>query len=146
MISFYVVSDEYGFLCNFSAHGFTLDDRYWPTVEHYFQAQKFLDTEYAEHIRDARTPKEAKNLGQSRKQPLRSDWEDVKVDVMRRALRAKFGTHTHLRNELLDTGDEELVEDSPSDYFWGCGKLGGGQNMLGKLLMEIRHELREERR
>ena len=144
MISFYVPSDEYGLLCNFSAHGFTLADHYWPTVEHYFQSQKFVDTEHENRIRVSRTPKEAKNLGQTRKFPLRADWENVKVDVMRRALLAKFTTHAELRDALLDTKDEELVENSPTDYFWGCGQLGGGQNMLGKLLMETRSELRDD--
>lgn len=142
MISFYVPSDEYGFLCNFSAHGFTLDDRYWPTVEHYFQAQKFAGSDHEERIRVSRSPKEAKNLGQTRKLPLRSDWEDIKVEIMRVALMAKFTTHTNLRDALLATGDEELVENAPTDYFWGCGQLGGGKNMLGKLLMETRLMLR----
>ena len=146
MISFYVPSDEYGFLCNFSAHGFNLDNRYWPTVEHYFQAQKFSGSDQEERIRVSRTPKEAKNLGKTRKLPLRSDWEDVKVDVMRSALNAKFTTHANLRDALLATGDEELVENAPTDYFWGCGKLGGGQNMLGKLLMETRQALRDGNR
>ena len=142
MISFYVPSDEYGFLCNFSAHGFTLDDHYWPTVEHYFQAQKFAGSDHEERIRVSRSPKEAKNLGQTRKLSLRSDWEDVKVELMRNALMAKFTTHPDLRDALLATRDEELVENAPTDYFWGCGKLGGGQNMLGKLLMETRQALR----
>lgn len=61
---------------------------------------------------------------------------------MRAALMAKFTTHPDLREALLGTRDEELVENAPTDYFWGCGKLGGGQNMLGKLLMEIRLVLR----
>ena len=143
MISVYVPSDKYGFLCNFSAHGFALDDRYWPTVEHYFQAQKFAETEDEERIRISRPPKEAKNLGQTRKLPLRFDWEDVKVHVMRAALIAKFTTHSSLRESLIATGDEELVENAPTDYFWGCGKLGGGQSMLGKLLMETRQALRD---
>ncbi|MDB4766629.1 NADAR family protein [bacterium] len=143
MISFYVPSDEYGFLCNFSAHGFILNDRYWPTVEHYFQSQKFAGTEYEERIRVSRSPKEAKNLGQTRKLPLRTDWEEVKVEVMRWALLAKFTTHAELRDALLNTGNEELVENAPTDYFWGCGQLGGGQNMLGKLLMETRTALRD---
>lgn len=142
MISFYLPTDEYGFLCNFSAHGFILDDRYWPTVEHYFQAQKFAGTEHEERIRVSRTPKEAKNLGQTRKLPMRTDWDDVKVEVMRVALKAKFTTHSDLREALLQTGDEELVENAPTDYFWGCGKLGGGENMLGKLLMNTRQSLR----
>ena len=138
MISFYVPSDEYGFLCNFSAHGFTLGACYWPTVEHYFQAQKFAGTDYEERIRVARSPKEAKNLGQTRRRSLRVDWEEIKVDVMRRGVMAKFRSHSDLRAALLATGCEELVENAPSDYFWGCGALGNGQNMLGKLLMETR--------
>ena len=142
MISFYTTSDEYGFLCNFSSHGFLLDHRYWPTVEHYFQSQKFKGTDYEDRIRVCRTAKEAKNLGRSRDLPLRSDWEQVKVGIMRRALLAKFTTHRDLREALLKTGNEELVENAPADYFWGCGKLGGGQNMLGKLLMEVRKTLR----
>ena len=144
MISFYVPSDEYGFLSNFSAHGFSLDNRYWPTVEHYFQAQKFAGSEYEERIRLSRTPREAKSLGQTRELALRPDWNSLKIDVMRRALMAKFSTHGELRDALLATGDEELVENAPNDYFWGCGKLGGGQNMLGKLLMKTRQALREE--
>ena len=144
MISFYVPTDEYGFLCNFSAHGFTLAERYWPTVEHYFQSQKFAGTEHEDRIHVARTPKEAKSLGQTRKIPLRGDWEEVKVDIMRAALLAKFTTHTDLRDALLNTGSEDLVENAPADYFWGCGQLGGGQNMLGKLLMETRSALRND--
>ena len=141
MIAFYVVADEYGFLCNFSSHGFMFGDLYWPTAEHYFQSQKFVGTEYEDRIRRARSPKEAKSLGQTRKLTLRTDWEDAKVDVMRRAVMAKFVAHDDLRAALLDTRDEELVEASPGDYFWGCGALGGGQNMLGKILMETRRTL-----
>ena len=65
---------------------------------------------------------------------------------MRNALMAKFTTHSDLRDALLATGDEELVENAPTDYFWGCGKLGGGQNMLGKLLMATRQALRDGNR
>jgi len=104
-----------------------------------------MDPGYRERIRVSRTPKDAKTLGQTRKRPLRSDWEDVKVDVMRTALLAKFTTHADLCNALLNTGEEELVENAPTDYFWGCGQLGSGQNMLGKLLMETREVLRNRK-
>ncbi len=144
MISSYLPTDEYGFLSNFSAHGFMLDDRYWPTVEHCFQAQKFMGTDHEERIRISRSPKEAKNLGQTREIRLRADWEEVKVAVMRRAVMARFKTHADLRDLLLMTGDDELVENVPSDYFWGCGALGGGQNMLGKILMDTRASLRDQ--
>lgn len=143
MISFYTPNDKYGYLCNFSSHGFMLDDVYWPTVEHYFQAQKFAGSEHAEKIRIARSPKEAKNLGMTRKLTIRPDWETVKVDIMRRAVLAKFRAHADLRERLLATGNQEIVENAPGDYFWGCGKLGGGQNWLGKILMEVRSSLSE---
>jgi ribA/ribD-fused uncharacterized protein len=88
---------EYFELSNFSPHGFKLDRAYWPTVEHYFQAQKFPDNpDYQEKIRIAPTPKDAKQLGRSRKAPIHADWEAVKDHVMRKALRAKFTSHPGL--------------------------------------------------
>ena len=89
-------------------------------------------------------PQEAKNLGMTRKNPLRPDWEEVKIDVMRRAVTAKFKTHQEIAERLLATGSEEIVEDSPGDYFWGCGKLGSGQNWLGRILMEVRANLNSQ--
>ena len=143
-IYFYSKAEEYSDFSNFSRHGFELDGAYWLTVEHYFQAQKFPGTAYAEQIRLAKTPAEAKRMSRSRKQPLRPDWEQVKDDVMRRAVCRKFETHAELRDLLLCTGDEELVENAPRDYYWGCGKTGTGRNMLGKILMEVRTALRCE--
>lgn len=77
--------------------------------------------------------------------PLRPDWEDIKYGIMLTALRAKFGQSKSLGELLLETGDEELIEDSPYDYIWGCGADGSGQNLLGKALMEIRTELRDSK-
>ena len=81
-------------------------------------------------------------MGRSREHPLRRDWERVKDDVMRAAVRCKFETHADLREQLLATGDEELVEDSPNDYYWGRGRNGTGKNVLGRILMEVREALR----
>jgi ribA/ribD-fused uncharacterized protein len=120
-----------------------LDGATWPTSEHYFQAQKFAGTPHVEDVRIARTPKQAAELGRDRQRPLRADWEQVKDDVMRRAVLRKFETHADIRATLLATGDEALVENAPGDYYWGCGKDGTGKNMLGKILMEIRDVLRK---
>lgn len=144
VIYFYSTTDDFGFFSNFSAHGFELDGKYWPTVEHYFQAQKFAGTKYEGRIRRAATPKEAKRLGRNRRWPLREDWEQVKDEVMRRAVRRKFETHDDVREWLLLTADEELVESAPGDYYWGCGADGSGQNRLGAILMEVREEVREQ--
>lgn len=143
-IYFYVEREQpYGCFSNFSAHGFLLDDLYWATSEHYFQAQKFVGTPYLEQVRQAKSPKDAANLGRDRSLPLRSDWEAVKDSVMQRAVLCKFQTHAEIRTILLDTGNETLVENSPIDYYWGCGRDGSGQNRLGSILMEVRGILRD---
>lgn len=144
-IYFYVEREQpYGCFSNFSKHGFMLDELYWITSEHYFQAQKFVGTEYLEILRQTKTPKDAANMGRNRSLPLRSDWEQVKDDVMRKAVLQKFKTHTNIREILLGTGNELLVENSPIDYYWGCGKNGSGKNKLGQILMEVREVLRNE--
>jgi ribA/ribD-fused uncharacterized protein len=134
----------HGCFSNFSAHPFTLDGLLWPTSEHYFQAQKFPGTDWAEQIRKAPNPMKAKTMGGSRKHPLRPDWERVKEDVMRRALAAKFAQHADARAVLLSTGDDTLIEAAPRDYYWGCGTRGTGKNRLGLLLMELRTNLRTQ--
>lgn len=137
-ILFFSTTGDFGAFSNFSAHAITLAGHRWPTTEHYFQASKFVGTPQFDVIRAARTPSVAAKLGRSRRFRLRPDWESVKVDVMRRAVDAKFRQHDDLRALLLSTGDEELVTDA----FWGCGSDGKGRNMLGRLLMELRRSLR----
>ena len=143
-IHFYSKTQEYYWLSNFSKHGFSLNGQYWPTVEHYFQAQKFPNHPLQEEIRLAEKPSKAKKLGRTRSVSIREDWEDIKEQVMKEALLAKFNTHEELRQQLLETGDEELIEAAPADYYWGCGKTGTGKNRLGVLLMEVRRQLRSE--
>jgi N-glycosidase YbiA len=141
-VRFYSTKGPYGCLSNFSRHGFQIDGMHWLTVEHYFQAEKFPRTEQARLIQQARTPALAKELGRTRALPLRSDWEEIKDAIMRRAVLCKFEKHSDAREVLLGTGNEEIIEDSPSDYYWGCGADGTGRNMLGKILMEVRTLLR----
>ena len=128
-------------LSNFSPPGIEVDGVFWPTVEHYFQAQKFSDPTVRERIRHAPTPKEARALGQSRSLALRVDWDNIREEVMLKGLRLKFQIQK-ARELLLSTGTRTLVESSPFDYFWACGQDGSGQNRLGHLLMLIREELR----
>jgi ribA/ribD-fused uncharacterized protein len=142
-IEFYSTKETYGEFSNFAAHPVTLDGQRWPTSEHYFQAQKFHDAAYREKIRTAKSPMIAARLGRSRTVPIRPDWEDVKIDAMRRAVFAKFSAHPELKEMLLATGDEEIVEPADRDNFWGCGPNGSGQNWLGRILMEVRSELRK---
>lgn len=141
-IRFSSVTGEYGAFSNFAPYAFKLGGRTWPTSEHFFQANKFPGTPQFEAIRKARTAGVAAKLGRARTLRLRPDWESVKVDVMRRALDAKFRQHDELRLLLLSTGDEELIEETDTDSFWGCGSDRKGRNMLGRLLMQLRAGLR----
>ena len=130
---------KYSFLSNFYLSPIIVYGEHYPSVEHAFQALKSSNIDDRNKIAKLADPAQAKKAG--RKLPLRSDWKTVKVDVMRKCLKSKF-SNPQLRQMLLDTGDEELVEGNTwNDTFWGVCR-GQGQNMLGKLLMEIREELR----
>jgi ribA/ribD-fused uncharacterized protein len=85
---------------------------------------------------------EAARMGRDRKHRIRRDWDSRRAAVMREGLRAKFTQHEDLRRLLLSTEDAKLVEHTERDDFWGDGGDGSGANMLGRLLMELRDELR----
>lgn len=142
-IKFYGSKNKYECFSNFSNHPIELDSKDWPTSEHYFQACKFDDEKVRDSIRLADSPTKAKRMGNSKKYVLRSDWENIKDDIMRKVVLAKFTQHKDIQETLLSTGDEEIVENSPSDYYWGIGKDGNGKNMLGKILMEVRKILND---
>jgi ribA/ribD-fused uncharacterized protein len=124
---------------NFFPSPFHAGCEFWQTVEHYFQAQKFAGTALYLDIRDAESPAEAKRLGRLR--GMRVDWDAVRDGVMLAGLRAKFSQCTALQNILLSTGDAFIIEAAKRDYYWGEGADGTGQNMLGRLLMQVRSEL-----
>jgi ribA/ribD-fused uncharacterized protein len=119
-----------------------VDGKVWRTSEHYFQARKFAGRPDEEEIRQAKTPAEAAGMGRQRSRPLRRDWESVKEEVMLTALRAKFRQHDDLRAILLATGDALLIEHTENDAYWGDGGDGSGKNRLGRLLMQVREELK----
>lgn len=136
--------NDFAFLSNFYLHEIQEDGLAFPSNEHYFQAMKTLDRHDRLLIAAAPTPGQAKRFG--RRVALRPDWENVKYDVMLQALRLKFAD-PGLKQKLLDTGDAELVEGNYwHDNVWGrcnCPECGGqGKNHLGRLLMQVRSELR----
>lgn len=139
-----IFDGEHAFLSNFFPSPFEVDGITFPSVEHWFQANKTTDPAEFKAIAAAQTPGKSKRMGRGCQ--LRPDWEEVKTDVMLNGLRHKFKI-PELRAKLLATGDEELVEGNTwHDCTWGrcvCDKCGGqGQNLLGQLLMELREEIR----
>ncbi|MGH1371856.1 MAG: NADAR family protein [Cellvibrionaceae bacterium] len=125
---------------------FFLDDHNWPTIEHYYQAMKFDDTNLQTKIRQASSPKKARKLGRTRLKKRRADWAKIKTTIMTRALYIRCKSHPCAWKALYETDDLTLVENSSYDYFWGCGRDRRGENHYGKALMNVRQKLREEDR
>lgn len=143
-IYFYKINDEYGCFSNFSHYGFELDGKWWMTSEHYFQAQKFHNTKYEEIVRLLDNPMKAAEMGRDHNLPLRKDWEEVKDAVMEKAVMEKFKQNKEIREVLLSTDKETIVEKTTDDYYWGCGRDGSGKNKLGRILMGVREKLRSD--
>lgn len=158
-ILFYRTVGEYGCFTNFSKHSVIFNGLIYPTSEHAFQAQKFVNNpDIMEKIRLLPTPKEAAIMGRDRSLPLRPDWDSyseedarsifdislVKDFVMLNVVLAKFNQHPDIKQTLINTEKSTIVEASPIDYYWGCGKDYSGKNMLGKILMIVRDRINYE--
>jgi tRNA (guanine37-N1)-methyltransferase len=141
VIRFFSQSKTHSEFSNFAPFGIDLDGEHWPSVEHYYQAQKFTDADLQRTIGNAAKPAIAKSLADKNKAAIRPDWDAVKDEIMERAVRRKFELHGELRDLLLATGDEAIVEAAPSDYYWGVGRDGTGANKLGRIIERIRDDL-----
>lgn len=136
--------NEYSWLSNFYMRPVVIAKIVFPTNEHFFAANKTLNPEQFTWVVDSLSPSIAKRRGKL--VSLRSDWNEVKVSIMGVGLYHKFTQHQDLKQKLVDTGEEMIVEGNYwHDNFWGncmCGRLGcegiQGENVLGRLHMELR--------
>lgn len=133
----------YAFLSNFYASPLTYQGITYQNAEAAFQAQKCMTDE--EKCEFAELPP-AKAKGKGRRVALRPDWDEVKVGLMEEIVYAKFSQSEQLKQMLLATGDAMLVEGNTwNDVFWGVdSKSGRGENHLGRILMQVREELRRD--
>jgi ribA/ribD-fused uncharacterized protein len=143
---------------NFFEVDFVMDDVRFKSAEHAFQyvkAKTFGDDAIAEKILKAKSAQSAKAFGKKVANFKDDEWNAKKDDVMRAIVRAKFRTNPTITKTLLDTGDRPLANADPRDRYWGIGTSADtekakniakwvGENRLGKLLMEVREELRAE--
>jgi ribA/ribD-fused uncharacterized protein len=138
---FFYEQDHY-YLSNFSAFRVRYDGIDFDTSEHVYHWCKFANRrDIQDRIRVASSAHEAFKIAEAEREHRRGDWDRVKVAFMRDILRAKVRQHEYVSRKLLQTGNRELIENSWRDDFWGWGENRDGQNMLGKLWMEIRAEL-----
>lgn len=140
---------EHRYLSNFYPVLLHFEGLDFPTLEHAYQAAKFLDREVREGLSQIRKPGTVKRLAKEFKKAglQRPDWHDINVGTMKELLEQKFG-QAPFGSWLVYTGDVPLVEGNTwHDNFWGtcrCGRdecLAPGRNMLGKLLMGTREKL-----
>lgn len=139
----------YYMFSNFSAFTVELDGIVYMTAEHAYQALKFSDPTIQELVRAASSAHRAKEIAHEHYAHLRSDWSDeTKIALMRRIVRAKREQHHVVEDALIRSGSQLIIEDSPTDFFWGIGSVTHatpengrsfpGRNELGKLWMEER--------
>jgi len=137
--------NKYHFLSNFYACLIRSGGYTFTSAEHVYQASKSTDDDERALIARTFSAGEAKKLG--RKITLRSDFHQRKVGFMKSIVKMKFEQNLHLAINLINTGKKELIEDNFwHDNFWGnclCAKCKNidGQNMLGRILMEVRSGL-----
>lgn len=141
-IRFYLAKAAFGFLSNFARSPIVVDATEWGSVEHFYQAHKFIDLALREQVRCSPTPLKAAKLARAHRSQVRADWDDAKESVMLTGLRAKFRQHPDLAAALLATGTARLIEHTHLDTYWADGGDGTGRNRLGILLEQIRSELR----
>lgn len=142
----YFYEHDFYVLSNFSAFRLYWKGLDFDTSEAAYHWEKFprhFDIRRA--ILTARSAHEAFKIAEAHKAEQRSDWYEVRVEIMRALVCAKAQQHDYVRRKLLETGRRQLIEDSWRDNFWGIGPNGDGTNMLGRLWMEHRDVLRQER-
>jgi ribA/ribD-fused uncharacterized protein len=130
---------RYDFLSNFYVREIVYNGFTYKSTEHAYQAAKAIDPLIHDVIAAADTPGQSKKL--VRKIQIREDWAEVKDKIMLDVLRLKF-KHYDLRSKLLATGNATLIEGNTwGDVYWGVCE-GKGLNMLGKMLMQVREEIK----
>lgn len=150
-IYFFIREEPYGFLSNFWRCPVYIETKWgtyrYPTNEHFYQSQKANCEKVHDWIVNAPHARLAMVIGRQiehnphlKDKFMRPNWDEYKDAVMLRGLQAKF-KNDDLRMKLLETGDVILHEDNPKDPYWGIGD-GTGKSMLGKLLMQVRDEIR----
>lgn len=136
-----VFRGAFDFLSNFHPSPVELDGIRYENAEAAFQARKCSDP--AGRAAFAGLPAvKARQLG--RRIALRKDWDKIRIAAMEAVVRAKFAQNPDLAVRLVATGSMPLVEgNTHGDTFWGVdARTGKGENHLGKILMQIRDELR----
>jgi len=140
---------EKRFLSNMYEATVLIDGVVYPSSEHYYQSQKFLEDEHKNMILKGTTPKESKKIArkilEENPNAIRDDFDDIKIDIMKKVVFAKFEQNLDLQEKLLNIEGEIVERNDWDDRFWGVSD-GVGENNLGIILMNIRQIFKDEKR
>ena len=142
IIKFYKINEPFGCFSNFSKFPIDVNGNLWRTSEHFFQAQKSLDMDYRMAVLNTKTAHDVVKLGRGDSLNKRQDWYEIRDNVMRFIVWKKIQQHPTILEILMSTDNKTIIERADYDDYWGDGMDGKGENMLGKILMEIRDEIR----
>lgn len=136
------MENRFEYLSPFSAHRITVWGEEFQTVEHAYQASRIKPGPERNAIKHAPSPLDAWREGQKHKSNLELAVSDFDKDaVMEELFRAKIAQHPDIAEILRESDDRELLKVNDTDYYWGTGADGTGENRMGKLWMKLRAEL-----
>lgn len=148
------VAEEYGWMGNMAPYPIKFDGKVWRTSEALFQSMRFDDDNVKEIIRGEKSPMGAKMKAKKyRDQMVVVPMSELDVENMRKCVKMKFDAHPQLKRQLMNTKDSFIYEDignrnGERHKFWGAKKWseseGDGNNMMGKILMDLREEYLKE--
>jgi len=153
-IWFKKVAEPYGWMGNMAPYPIKFDGKVWLTSEALFQSMRYDDVSVKEIIRGEKSPMGAKMKSKKYKgQMVVVPMSELDVENMRKCVKMKFDQHPQLKRQLINTKDAFIYEDignrnGERHKFWGVKKLSeseaDGNNMMGKILMELRDEYLKE--
>ena len=136
------IETRFHYLSPFSAHRIEIWGEIFATVEHAYQASRIKPGLEREAVKNASSPMDAWREAQKYKNDPNLQIKDFDKDAVTEELfRAKMAQHADIIDILKESGDRELLKVWASDYYWGTGADGSGQNKMGKLWMKLRSEL-----
>ena len=122
-INFYKEYGPLGYLASYSDHGFYIDGIYYPTVEHYYQSEKFDDALIKKKIISSKTPKEASTIGRDRNLKRIDGFSNKKLSVMYKGTLEKFLQNSTIRSKLIETRNNEIEEMTEKESSLSIPKL-----------------------
>lgn len=157
MICFHNPDEENGYLSNWYLSEFTVDDITFSSMEQYMMYEKailFHDQETAKKILQTDNVAEIKALGRTVQNFDDTVWGQSREEIVYKGVLEKFRQNPELRKRLERTGEEIIAECAVKDRIWGiglsmkdedrfCVERWNGQNLLGKILMDVRKDIKQ---